>query len=342
MAGFDPANKNGFFLPRAYCEPPEELLSKVFPWLDEVLLNTPNETPHLATYSFLKFLEYCRKVIIQDAVELVDKFSELSLLWENPLFSCREFLSFKEISRNLMRDRPDPNAEQIRNVAPEIASRISEFSSLQSMQFRELQLSSNTANQTLAHISQQLQNLNNYYNRGQESSRQFNFQLNVDRAGATLRSDDINFIQNSNSESTNSHSIDRNDPSGTIPVAQDTESGINAVTVSQIARVAQYRVSHGLVTLRQLWTEWKSGINGGPAIEQLERDHKAKWRTDDANCRFFLKRYKIIKMIKQIAVDRRIEEDDVVDNIERKRVRLGKSIDWFTKNMNEVCYTGEN
>lgn len=44
-----------------------------------------------------------------------------------------------------------------------------------------------------------------------------------------------------------------------------------------------YRMRVGLKTVREVWREWKRGIDGGPAVEELESVWKSKWRNIKGN-----------------------------------------------------------
>ena len=45
-----------------------------------------------------------------------------------------------------------------------------------------------------------------------------------------------------------------------------------------------HHMAKGLTTMRELWIEYAVGINGGPALRDLEKKHGSQWRNDKSNC----------------------------------------------------------
>lgn len=87
-------------------------------------------------------------------------------------------------------------------------------------------------------------------------------------------------------------------------------------------------MSRSLSTVAGLWQEWKSGLNSSPSVESLEARYGPKWRTSQAERKFYSRRKVIIEEItKRIAAG--IEGWRAVEEVEE--VRGGKSLDGLSK-----------
>jgi len=63
-----------------------------------------------------------------------------------------------------------------------------------------------------------------------------------------------------------------------------------------------HRMSRELRTVRQLWDEWFTGLNGRPSIDQLNKEWGSRWRTDSKEMNFYSRRKVIIDEIFQRTV----------------------------------------
>ncbi|MGH7974160.1 MAG: hypothetical protein ACREBR_01445, partial [bacterium] len=95
LAGFDSHNRT-FYINRDIVQPSEQLMAKIFPRALSLLEIEVNRTnPNLAANGFLKLLVYLRKILLQDAVLLKERFPT-HRIWSHPVFGCEEFLAFKD------------------------------------------------------------------------------------------------------------------------------------------------------------------------------------------------------------------------------------------------------
>ena len=81
--------------------------------------------------------------------------------------------------------------------------------------------------------------------------------------------------------------------------------------------VPQYKLNRKVSSLFQIWQEYKNGIHGGPAVEQLEKKWQAKWRTSESERQYFARRKKIYDHIKQLALKRFGDVPEGVDKTAR-------------------------
>ena len=81
--------------PRTLMEPPEDFLRMIFPFIEEELAKlVESNDNHVTAMATLKFWQYLRKVIIQDAaVMFLDhgKDRKHHVLWQLPVFKCYAF-----------------------------------------------------------------------------------------------------------------------------------------------------------------------------------------------------------------------------------------------------------
>lgn len=124
LAGF-PVQKGSYFLKRDALDPPEALLKKFFPEVDEWLRKFENNEVQsdMAGIGFLRMMQYLRRVIVQDSVVLMEKFPNLPL-WSHPNFTCPEFLEFKAAANRLLPTIASPFDVRLRAVVPIIEQRL--------------------------------------------------------------------------------------------------------------------------------------------------------------------------------------------------------------------------
>ena len=93
MAGF--MQDEGHWNPRTMVEPPEDLLRMIFPFIEvELSKLVESDDNHVTAMATLKFWQYLRKVIIQDAaVMFLDHGNDRKhhVLWRLPVFKCDAF-----------------------------------------------------------------------------------------------------------------------------------------------------------------------------------------------------------------------------------------------------------
>lgn len=87
-------------------------------------------------------------------------------------------------------------------------------------------------------------------------------------------------------------------------------------------------MSRTLSTVAALWKEWKQGLDNSPSVESLESNYGPRWRTSQAERKFYSRRKVIIEEVtKRIAggadCRRAIEEVE--------SLRASKSLDGLSK-----------
>lgn len=98
-----------------------------------------------------------------------------------------------------------------------------------------------------------------------------------------------------------------------------------------------HTMSRGVTRITDLWREWKEGLGNGPAIERLEVERGVSWCQGNER-RFFNRRKCIVNKIveRAEAMEGGGTEGNMIaaaEYFEDVRKRMGKSIDWVSKNI---------
>ncbi|KAI5791863.1 transcriptional activator of glycolytic enzymes-domain-containing protein, partial [Geopyxis carbonaria] len=56
-------------------------------------------------------------------------------------------------------------------------------------------------------------------------------------------------------------------------------------------------LSRSVTSVPQLWQEWQSGLDGQPSVRSLEDTHGPRWRTSQADRKFYSRRKVVIDKI---------------------------------------------
>src|SRR5436305_1026944 len=134
MAGFE-ARPGSFYLARATHQPPEALLSEVWPWVEEweervrrrvegmSWENGGLDQDDVAAKKFLQLLRYLRVVLLQDLAVLQLRFPGLPH-FTNPLFSRPEWKTFASVVQATNGDEDVPRNVLLERSVPEVVREI--------------------------------------------------------------------------------------------------------------------------------------------------------------------------------------------------------------------------
>ena len=117
-------------------------------------------------------------------------------------------------------------------------------------------------------------------------------------------------------------------PAGAAPNVD--ESTWNAVV---LPAVPVYKMSRSLLSVTDVWREYKVGLGGNPSIENLDRDYKNAWRRAPVERKFYSRRLVLYKQIKSLAEELSVSETVAAENLERSRLAAKKSLDSFQKSL---------
>ena len=103
----------------------------------------------------------------------------------------------------------------------------------------------------------------------------------------------------------------------TIPSIDDMEIQTeNEAEVSDNnTQVHFYKMARG-ISIKQIWQEYKYGLNGGPSIESLNQKYGIKWRSTRNARDIYRCRYKIYRAISKLINSQGKTEDEAIDLIQ--------------------------
>lgn len=117
LSGFQAKYPERYFLRRNIIQPPDELLQMIFPWIEGWITkfeSRDESVEHdLAAIYFLKWLQFIRKVIVQDAVELMQIYPEHPL-FSYPLFANDLFVRYRDQLLTRMEQTLPPQQSDLR------------------------------------------------------------------------------------------------------------------------------------------------------------------------------------------------------------------------------------
>ena len=269
LAGF-PKNSGSYFLERDTLPVPPSLEAQVFPEVDEWMakVQTAEQSPGIATNSFLKLMLYLKKVILQDSVILRDRYPA-SPLWSDPLFQSPDYLAFSETSRIALQALQSPFDLRLRDVLPQVSEK--------------LHLLQQAVISSQHHVVQSImQGMANMETR--RPAPQMDMSSIVGIFARHLDQCAIEMAQRSQS---NSGSLQ-----GASPSAMSSPSGPCPDTPTT-APMPRYAMSREITTVMEWWQEWDQELYGQPCVRDLEMSYGAKWRAQDAERKFFQRRNRI-------------------------------------------------
>ena len=108
-------------------------------------------------------------------------------------------------------------------------------------------------------------------------------------------------------------------------------SAASSSTIAASLSPPSYSMSRGIQTVADLYREWTQGINGGPAIQDLERNWGAQWRKSEKDRKFFARRRVIIDEINRMIEFERKTPLQAVSELDQKLLANKASINWLSK-----------
>lgn len=100
---------------------------------------------------------------------------------------------------------------------------------------------------------------------------------------------------------------------------------------ADVRAVHIYKLSRRIKTVRDVWKEYKVGLFGGPAVEDLEKNFGTGWRKDRTESRYFCRRKKIYDEVQKVSREKNIPLAQAVESVEERRLNLKLSLDGLQK-----------
>lgn len=99
----------------------------------------------------------------------------------------------------------------------------------------------------------------------------------------------------------------------------------------EVGAVPIYKLSRRIKSVMDVWKEYKVGLFGGPAVEQLEMTYGTAWRKDRTESRFFCRRKKIYDEVQKVSREKNIPLAQAVESVEEQRLHYKLSLDGLQK-----------
>jgi len=327
VAGYSTNNPHSYYVARAAVEPPPSLLRQVFPeiekWEGRVLLGKDNFVQDIAASGFLNFLIQARLVILQDAALLSTTYPSHSL-WRLPVFQSYEFGAFQ---RQVLaaEDSPQINlAEAVMQSFPIVAEQLQQQATMVQGIAR--------ASDSLARTHQdqlvgRFDDLSLQVSRLAEEARRRTIKVSM------TEEEYVRFRQSTTlppeapraQEATPPLEMSRSEQPPPPP------STLSTVITLATNAVPEYRMNRTIQTVRELWQEWSQGVEGGPAVVELERRFQARWRRDSSVRMHYLRRKYIVDEINRLVSEGKYAtHNEAVTFLDNQRGQ------WSLKALNEA------
>lgn len=307
MAGFDSAKVGNYFVPRTMIAPPQQLLSLLWPWVDEwqTWFNTshlreqlsyehislddgPEDRGDLAAQGFLALLAELRIAFLQDSVFLRQEYSDHPL-WKHSVFVRQEYQDFAEaVLRACSQEEEEPYELRIRSVVPDLAT------ALANSRIEVVKIMQDWGYRTTRDTQEILQRLDDFCRR--------------ELTATTV----VRFAPTAGDVEEQGHEAGQ----GLEPAS--TAAGLaSAASAAQARPAPLYEMDRTIQSVPSLWREWTEGLAGQPSIQALEDAYKAAWRTKQREKTFYFRRKLIIDEIRWRASERVVRsEQEAVAQLE--------------------------
>lgn len=113
-------------------------------------------------------------------------------------------------------------------------------------------------------------------------------------------------------------------------------SQLSATTAEELMPPEIYRMSPKVRTVAALWQEWEQGLDGGPAIKDLESLRGAAWCPNSHARNNFLRKKPIIELVPKVANAKGMTCPQAALHIDRRLSEMkGKTLTWLGKHLED-------
>ena len=141
-------------------------------------------------------------------------------------------------------------------------------------------------------------------------------------AGTTEIEEPVDASDNDGNEGNLEMAADSEQPEGESPPKKKMKQ---RKTRLEMMKPGCYYQSDNWTNIKDLWKEWAYGVNGGPAIRDLEKN-STKWRSYcDAARKFFNKRKPIYTELERLVGSKEMPETEAVETVERLHAAIPRS-----------------
>lgn len=244
-------------------------------------------------------MNHLRKVVLQDAVLLMDKYPNHDL-FGHPIFRSESFREYATNLKHAIDTVPAPIDQQFRLVVPQVAA----------------QMEAVHANHVNLVAAQQ----------------------RLDEKVTAYHAETIMLLRDLHEQNSAPLVISRlplatlstSGPVATVVAGQALASLSSSITDVQNRSDSQrlYSMNRSIFSFADLWREFTVGLGGGPSINDLEAGGTG-WCATKSERRFYQRRYKIISYINHICSTRGVSPEDVIRELDERRIREGLCFNKF-------------
>ena len=304
VAGFS-STPGDYFLPRAVAEPPAALQRQVWPWVEEweprfeararrcQWAQGGLDEDDLAGDGFLKLLRRLRVVLLQDLAVLQPRFPSLPFFAYAP-FYADEWEAFAQTVQANVADTLEPPSLLLQRALPELSSLVE--STRNAILHNSQQLASQLASQLTSQLTSQL---------ASQESKILDTLLSG-KVPVTI----TGYLGAPGPGAPGQPGL----APGPAPVLEPEPTGETPPIVARLAKI---------FTVEDAWREWKEGLGGRPAVQELEGRWGSLWRPGGTLRVQFCRRKVIWDAILARVASGRSEEEAVA---EVERLRAGQSL----------------
>ena len=309
MAGHLP--QKGCFEIRRAIAPPDTLLSKIWPELDDWKGRFglgPDQINDLAAMGLTNLLLYLREVILQDSVLLIREFPG-SPVWNHPVFQHPAYSQWaQEISTLLVQEKGPSQPALLAQALPALTDYLQSIDTRNNTRITSLQADLRGRLQEIECQTRQLQTF---------LSNGLTFQLTPTITTAVTMAPGPALTSSQYVSACSSINNSR-------PMTPELEE----------EEPPQHCMCRAVKTVKNLWREWTAGLQGQPAIAALDRRWGSRWRAGrQSEVQWYSLRLEIIKEIRRIAQAQRISEEAAMFTLSIQQQRTGRSIDQLCKQL---------
>ena len=306
VAGFS-GTPGDYFLPRALYEPPAALQRQLWPWIEEweprfeararrcQWAQGGLDDDDLAGDGFLKLMRRLRIVLLQDLAVLQPRFPSLPFFIYAP-FHGQEWEGFARTVQASVADIAEPPSLLLQRALPEL------YSLLESTRTTILRSNQQLAAQLASQIASQL---------ASQEAKLLN----------TLLSSKIPVTITSSLGA--SPGLEPGAPGAAPGLGPALEPAPAPALTGQPTGPPIVASLAKVLTVEDVWREWKEGLGGRPAVQELESKWGSHWRPGNTLRVQFCRRKVIWDTILARIASGRSEEEAVA---EVERIRAGKSL----------------
>jgi hypothetical protein len=325
MAGH-PSQPGCFEIRRASVQPPDVLLSLVWPELDvwkDRFGPKPEQINDLAATGLTSLLFYLREVILQDSIALRPRFPN-SVIWMHPVFQHPAYELYARQAAPSYEDESPSQASMLYQAMPQLVdlltamdARAAQREARSQQHIAEFRSVMSDAAASQAAQASQLQQL---------LAGGFTFRLEAPAQAAVLPQLQLQPLQAASLDGSSRYTSARASAAASPAPQQRQEQ--------EQEQPSGYRMSRAVKTVEQLWREWTVGLGGGLSVQALDSKWGSRWRAGRrSELQWYSLRLEAIKEIRRTAQAQRSSEEAAMWQLNLQQQRMGCSLDLLCKQL---------